>query len=154
MNNEKPKDVLEYRKWLEDKIGIEISEKIQRHYESVADKIKKNFEESKFWIQLSENLKTYDSEYFLEKQYPLFALIDKPKLLIKPFSSFFLKTFRKNIINNENWPKEPKDGWILPYNWFSKINDIVRTYLVVKCTSSNNSDTRPDFVSDSFALSL
>jgi hypothetical protein len=57
---------------------------------------------------------------------------DRPVILIKPFSSFVEKTYRKNILLNKNWPNEPDEGWILPSNWFSRINDIVRTLIQVK----------------------
>jgi hypothetical protein len=53
-------------------------------------------------------------------------------LHIKPWNSFFLKTYRKNVIENKLWPAAPQEGWILPNTWFSKINDIVRTMVVVK----------------------
>lgn len=56
----------------------------------------------------------------------------KPTVLTKPFASFLLKTYRKNVLLNNNWPKEPQDGWILPSNWYSKIDDIVRTLIEVK----------------------
>jgi ppGpp synthetase/RelA/SpoT-type nucleotidyltranferase len=43
-----------------------------------------------------------------------------------------LKTYRKNILDNKNWPNEPNSGWILPNNWYSRINDIIRTLFIVK----------------------
>jgi ppGpp synthetase/RelA/SpoT-type nucleotidyltranferase len=55
-----------------------------------------------------------------------------PELKTKPFDSFLNKTFRKNVVNNIKWPEPPDGGWILPNNWFQHINDMVRTYLVVK----------------------
>ena len=62
-------------------------------------------------------------------------LMIKPEELdldIKGFDSFFLKTGRRNAFENKNWPSEPDGGWVTPENWFSKINDIVRTMIVVK----------------------
>lgn len=35
-------------------------------------------------------------------------------------------------MNNDAFPEEPEGGWIIPENWFLKINDIVRTLFVVK----------------------
>ena len=32
----------------------------------------------------------------------------------------------------KNWPEPPSEGWLLPENWLTKINDIVRSLLVVK----------------------
>jgi hypothetical protein len=132
MCNKKPKDLDGYKKWLEKKHGVEITNRTKIHYESVTSRIKENFEKSDFWIQLTNNLKEFDSEYRLKTGYPLLNSEFKPKLYIKPFDSFLLKTFRKNILENKEWPDEPERGWILPDNWYTKINDIIRTLFVVK----------------------
>ena len=61
---------------------------------------------------------------------------DSPQLQTKSFESFLGKTFRINVLHNKNWPKEPswlnQKMWILPRNWFSRINDVVRACVVVK----------------------
>lgn len=132
MNNDKPKNINEYKKWLKDKHNTEISNRTKVYYESVTTKIQQTFEKSNFWVRLTEGLKKFASEYQLKTQYPLLLNLQKPKLDIKPFESFLLKTFRKNILENEHWPDEPEDGWILPNNWYSRINDIVRTLIKVK----------------------
>jgi hypothetical protein len=56
----------------------------------------------------------------------------EPNIYIKPFDSFLLKTYRKNILDNKNWPQEPQGGWTLPANWYSKIHDVIRTSIAVK----------------------
>jgi hypothetical protein len=132
MTNKKPKDIEEYKKWVEEKHGIKISDRTRTHYESVTIKIKRDFEKSDFWTQLIGSLKEYNEEYLLKTGYPLLATGFKPKLDIKPFDSFLLKTFRKNIIENKRWPDEPEGGWILSNNWYSRINDIIRTLFEVK----------------------
>ncbi len=55
-----------------------------------------------------------------------------PKLCVKPFDSFFSKTFRKNVSENELWPDPPEGGWILPSNWYTRISDIIRTLFTVR----------------------
>lgn len=132
MTNEKPKDIDEYRKWLKEKHKIEISGKTQRYYDSVTSRIKLDFEKSDFWIQLTENFREYDGDYLAETGYNLLSHGFKVDLYKKPFESFLLKTFRKNIIENKCWPDKPKDGWVLPNNWFSRINDVIRTLFEVK----------------------
>ena len=129
-----PKFPKEYIEWLSKKYGEPLSEsKIRTYYESVTSKIKADFETSDFWKYLIENLKEFNSEYELETGYPLFPTPEfRPKLYIKPFDSFLFKTYRKNCLENKNWPDAPKDGWILPNNWYSRINDIIRTLIVVK----------------------
>lgn len=132
MTNKKPKDIDEYKKWLKEKHKIEISGKTQKYYEAVASIIKLDLEKSDFWIQLTENLKEYEGEYLAKTGYNLLTHGFKLELHSKLFESFLLKTFRKNIIENKCWPDAPKEGWILPNNWYSKINDIVRTLFEVK----------------------
>jgi len=128
----KPKNIDEYKKWLKEQHKVEISNRTQTYYESVTSKIKRDLEESNFWIQLTENLREYDGEYLVKTGYHLLAQGFELKLHIKPFDSFLSKTFRKNILENKHWPDEPEDGWLLPNNWYTKINDIIRALLVVK----------------------
>ena len=131
MNGDKPKNIDEYKKWLEEEHDVKISERTSTYYDSVTSKIKSDFERSYFWLRLTEDLKEFDSEYQLKRAYPLLMRFE-PELDIKSFGSFLLKTFRKNILENQHWPDEPEGGWILPNNWYSRINDIIRTLLIVK----------------------
>lgn len=132
MTNKKPKDINEYKKWLKETHGFEISDRTQTHYDSVTSKIEQDLEKSDFWIQLTENLKEYESEYLVETGYNLLTHGFELKLHRKLFESFLLKTFRKNILENKRWPDEPESSWILPNNWYSRINDIIRTLFEVK----------------------
>jgi hypothetical protein len=50
MNNNIPKNIEEYKEWLKEKHGIEISDKTKTYYESVISKIKLDFEKSELWI--------------------------------------------------------------------------------------------------------
>ena len=128
----KPKNIDEYKIWLKENHGVEISEKSKMYYESIITRISNEFEKSVFWSQFIENLKEYDSDYLLNTGYHLLIPNFELKLYVKSFDSFLLKTFRKNILDNKNWPNEPEIGWILPNNWYNKINDILRTLIVVK----------------------
>lgn len=131
MNREKPKNLDEYKKWLADEHKVSIG-RTQTHYESVTAKLKQDFEKSDFWVQIIENLKDYDQEYLSNTGYSLFIGKFEPELKVKPFESFLLKTFRKNVIENRKFPDELEGGWILPNDWYSRINDILRTLFVVK----------------------
>lgn len=135
--SKKPDNIEEYKHWMKNKFNIEISEREKAYYESVTNKIKSDFEKSAFWIHLTENLKKYGEEYLVSTGYNLFtgemtAPDYIPELIIKPYESFLLKTFRHNVIDNNKWPDQPPEGWILPENWLNKINDLVRTLFVVK----------------------
>jgi len=132
MNNEKPQNIDEYKNWLKEEHKSEISDRTKIYYESVTSKIKQAFEGSEFWIKLIGNLRDYDDEYLMRNGYNLLMEGFKPELNIKPFDTFLLKTFRKNVLKNKHWPDPPETEWILPKNWFSKINDIIRTLFVVK----------------------
>lgn len=129
---EKPKNIDGYIKWLKREHEVEITDRTRIRYSTVTAVIKQDYEKSDFWVDLLESLRKYNDEYLLDTGYRLFIHTEKPELKIKPFRSFLLKTFRKNIVDNECYPDEPKDGWILPDNWFSRINDILRTILAVK----------------------
>jgi hypothetical protein len=127
-----PRNIDEYKKWLRTSQDAEITPRIVSYYNSVTSKIKQDLESSDFWTKLVEELREFDSEYLLKSGYPLLVVESPPDLLIKPFESFLLKTFRKNVLENRNWPTEPSGGWVLPGNWFSRVSDIVRTLFVVK----------------------
>jgi len=132
MTNKKPKNIDEYKKWLKEKHEIEITDKTQNYYDSVVSKIKLDLEKSDFWIQLNKKLVEYEGDYLAETGYNLLTHGFKLELHKKTFDSFLLKTFRKNIIENKCWPDEPKDKRVLPSNWYSMINDTIRTLFEVK----------------------
>lgn len=124
----------EYEKWLKDERGSEITNRTKLYYEEVTNTIKGIFQESLLWEKLILNRDLYRDQFLLETRgYDLWSVTSRSvELKIKPYDSFLLKTYRKNILDNKNWSRPPRGGWILPNNWFSKINDIVRTSFVVK----------------------
>lgn len=128
----KPINISEYKKWLKEEHGLSKFNSYEQHYESVANKVLRDFETSKFWETLVSNLKEYDAEYELRFGYQLFQTLDTPQLVVKPFSSFLEKTFRKNVSSNKKWPDSPNNGWVLFDDWYSRIGDIVRTSFVIK----------------------
>ncbi len=133
----KPKNVDEYRKWLKDFLNITVDKKTENHYDSVANKIKTDFEKSKVWTELISRITDINNEYLTLTSYPLLINEFKPELVTKSFSSFFEKSFRKNVVFNKKWrdddnPQPPHGGWSTPENWFEQTNDILRTYFVVK----------------------
>ena len=132
MADSKPETVQEYQKWLCEVRGVEKASMGRTYYESVSNKIFIEFRNSDFWAQLPTQLERLDQKYFLEKGYHLLTSTSRPDVKIKPFESFCSKTFRKNIIENSNWPNEPEGGWLLPDNWYARINDIIRTMFIVK----------------------
>ncbi len=132
MTKKKPENISEYKGWLKECHSIELSDRSRIYYESVANKIRQDLQKSQIWIEIIDHLNDLDGEYLLRTGYALFPPGHQPELYIKPFESFLLKTFRKNILENKNWPNEPYGGWLLPTNWFTKVNDMIRTLFVVK----------------------
>ena len=103
------------------------------YYDSTCLKLIRDLENTDLWKNLSKNLKEYDYEYKkLTNGYSLLLGNDPPSIYKKPFNSLIQKTYRFNVINNTLWPEQPSEGWILPINWFYRINDILRTSIIVK----------------------
>ncbi|MCL0066090.1 hypothetical protein M1N79_04355, partial [Dehalococcoidia bacterium] len=132
--SEKPTNALDYNLWLNEHVGVEITETMRVEYEAATAKMKRDLEMSHFWRQLPENLREYDDQYTVEMRYPLLVYPPEivPELMIKPWNTLVDKTYRANVVKNRNWPNPPEDGWILPSNWYTRINDILRTMIVVK----------------------
>jgi len=132
MNN-KPQEPTEYLEWLKERHEVDITSSTKDHYDYIADTFKRQFEASHFWKQLGANLTQYNDEYYVSHSgYELLAPKTLPDLDTKDFDSFLLKTQRINILENDKWDKPPEGGWLLPDNWYTSINDIVRTSIVVK----------------------
>jgi len=132
MINEKPKNIEEYKEWLKRIHNITITKREITYYESICRDMKEFFIGDTFWKQLNDKLKTYEWDYS-QKNSGYKLLYDTEVILVsKPFKSFFSKTFRRNIIENNNWPNEPYGGWVLPIDCLENINDILRTLIAVK----------------------
>ena len=130
---DKPTTVEQYKLWLREQHNVDVR-RAATHYDSVARKIFGDVEASPCWQALIADLTRMDQAYLVETTYKLFIEGSlTPRLLTKPFESFIVKTFRQNILDNPQWPDKPAGtGWILPPRWFERINDIVRSLLVVK----------------------
>ena len=129
---EKPQNMNDFLKWFKKDRKVTIGSKDRDYYNSVANTVRQDFEESKLWTELLTNLRSYDQEYQVLTGYALFIPGFEPEIKVKSFESFLEKIYRKNVLNNDSWPREPEGNWIIPENWFSRINDIVRTLFIVK----------------------
>ncbi len=131
METQRPKNIDQYKKWLKECHRVEISTRTKTYYNAVTAKVAADFRASDFWQLLTSELEQINQKYYLRTNYYLLES-SPPELQTKPFDSFLLKTFGQNVLRNGNWPEPPNSGWLLPENWFSRINDTVRTYFVVK----------------------
>ena len=128
--NEKKPTMDEYPNWLQQ--FEPFSKSYENYYQTVTLHMKSEFEDSLFWQTLLGNLREYNDEYFQETNYQLIGSSESPQILIKPFESFLLKTYRKNVLDNKNWPEAPQNGWYLPNKWFLQVSDTLRTLIMVK----------------------
>jgi hypothetical protein len=128
----KPEDAKQYNDWLRREHHVDITKRTCNHYQAVARQVKSAFEESALWTELNRQLAEFNRQFFLSTKQDLWVRPTPPQLDMKPFDSFLLKTYRKNVVNNNNWPDPPDGGWLLPPDWFSRVNDIVRTCFAVK----------------------
>jgi hypothetical protein len=129
---QKPADVRAYEEWLRSAHNVDVYGAPRSHYESVTAKVKVDLERSATWRGLVDAMREYGEEYVLTTNYQLFTADAELPLALKPYDSFVLKTFRRNVIDNGQWPDPPAGGWILPTGWFVAINDMIRTSVVVK----------------------
>lgn len=129
----------EYLIWMNRNLKIRNLGAYQIHYERELESIKDRFSNSIFWKTLESQFQEFYDQYLIEEKQLLFSdRLYKPIILTKSFSSLIEKTYRKNVIFNKNWPNQPPEGWITPENWFSRINDLVRTKIVVNYLEGMN----------------
>jgi hypothetical protein len=129
---QKPVDIAAYKAWLATAHGVDISDETRAYYRSVTDRVKIDLEQLAAWQRLARAMSEFGDEYLLQTTFPLFTAEPALPLFLKPFDSFLLKTYRRNVVENGRWPDSPDGGWLLPTNWFGAINDLIRTYVVVK----------------------
>lgn len=129
----KPATKDEYVTWAKKELSIEwLAFRNQRYYEAVSEEMRRQFESGPIWEGFLEQLEEVSSQYLLDTQYQLLPPKPIPSFVTKPYASVIDKSYRKNIINNPNWPDPPTGDWIKPDNCYQKFNDIVRSTIVVR----------------------
>jgi hypothetical protein len=136
-------DVLRaYGIWLRDEHDEELTAITERDYRRTSEHLRSHFERSPFWTEVSSSLLTVNERYRLQTQgYDLLGLPHtqtlaeepfRPRIALKSYESFLLKTLRLNLINSASRRRSKPGNAILPSNWFNRINDVTRTTLYVK----------------------
>lgn len=120
-----------YISWFNEKFSTDLYSKPSQIFGYVIQKLNNDVQECLFWKELQENLENFNDEYYLKNGYQLLRN-DELELFSKSYKSLINKSFRKNILQNDNFPDEPENDWITPENWFYKINDLLRTTITVK----------------------
>lgn len=130
--DKKPSDNEEYRQWLNSKLNVSITTATKTRYESVMSKVKNDLCDSPFWSNFRDVLRKASEKYLAGTGYQLLQTNDPVEISIKPFDSLVDKSFRRNVIENKNWPDPPDGNWVVPENWLSRMNDLIRCCVVVK----------------------
>lgn len=128
----KPQNEKEFIEWLKEELHISIDDRYRFYYETITKQLKTDFENSVFWNKVMSELIEINDKYLVKKGVHLLIPTNRPIIFIKPLDSLIIKVYRKNILNNDNFPAPPINGWITPENWLTQINDIIRTTLTVK----------------------
>lgn len=102
------------------------------YYKQAVLSLQKSLYSSEYWIDFESFLHDVNFEYQQKCHYNLLDSLSCPQIYIKSLDSVIIKAFRKDFLQNSNRPNEPAEGWVLPKNWFLKLNDILRTTIVVK----------------------
>jgi hypothetical protein len=108
---------------------------LKNHYESCTKLAKEQLLKHPFWIELRNSISEWDALYRQESGAEgLYkgTQSDQASLVIKPWDSLLQKAYKKNVIENRNWPEVPDQGWVKHDCWFARVGDILRTQFVCR----------------------
>ena len=129
--SQKPQNEDDFIKWMEAKFEVP-NDHAKSYYDSNAARLLTAFQKHPFWKRIGDQLKEWDIAYYKEKGVHLTTTSELPIVVSKPYTSLLNKAYRKDCLNNKDFPNEPEKGWICPQTWFDKIHDIIRTSFIVK----------------------
>src|SRR5437867_8287689 len=121
---DKPQTVEEHARWLLDVHNVQPATLSQPYFAGFSTQARDASEQSDDWKALASKLTELDQAYEVATRFPLLLTTKVPPLEIKPFESFRGKVFRNNVIDNRGFPGAPRGGWLLPDNWFARVNDV------------------------------
>lgn len=129
---DKPLDITAYLGWLKEELDVSVDKASGTYYQAATRALVDHLKRSTFWRAFIRQLAEFDEEYRARR--PTYLLMERvePEVFVKPFKSVVDKSFRKNVVENENWPNPPGGGWILPDTWLTTIRDIVRASIAAK----------------------
>jgi hypothetical protein len=119
--------------WLERKFPGETIAAARSRFNSASGVALLQLAGSPFWQAVLSRTPEWEDTYFRDTAgFQLFASADRSELVRKSADSLLDKVYRKNVVTNRNWPEAPEGGWITQRNWYTAINDIIRSVFVVK----------------------
>lgn len=140
----------EYTDWYYREFGVDLEDgSAERWYDGVTVDGIRELAGSEFWITLPESLHAWNISFKADHEdYSIFdGTLQPNKIENKSFKSALNKSFRWNVLNNDNWPHPPertpstapksekpdpedKQWWFGPHNWLHDFSDIFRTRLI------------------------
>jgi hypothetical protein len=108
---------------------------LRTHYESCRDRAAEQLIKHPFWIELMSVIQDWDALYKMETGAESLykgSFSEQSKLNKKQWDSVYQKAYRKNVLNNVNWPNEPESGWVAADSWFRHLGDILRTQFICR----------------------
>ena len=75
-----PANENEFKDWLSSALGFEINDKYQYYFDTVTKKLKTDFEESKYWKNILNELPEINDKYFSNKGVNLITQSNIPKI--------------------------------------------------------------------------
>lgn len=131
ISTQKPDSLEKFNPWFEQKFSMRISS-YRNYYDNAIDDLRSQFIKTSFWRKMGECLPEIDDEFLMKKGVKLFSRAELPEVVTKSLKSLLNKAYRKDVLRNNQFPSEPKGGWISQNNWFEEIHDLVRTSFEVK----------------------
>jgi ppGpp synthetase/RelA/SpoT-type nucleotidyltranferase len=122
----------EYFVWLKNYLNVEITSETRMIYEWNIRLAYQEAQDHEFFSGLKEFLQEEDNIYLSQRDTNLLMNTGEIRLYKKSYESVVNKSFRQNVILNNRFSGPPKDGWILPDNWFTRMNDLIRGTIVCK----------------------
>jgi hypothetical protein len=121
----------EYARWMRAVHDVDIDRE-QVRYEAAIEKIISAASVGGFWSEFLAQRSDLAQSYLGDTGFKLFAFHEDERPQGKSWESFLLKSYRRNVLDNANFPEPPSRGWLLPPAWLNDVHDVVRTVLVVK----------------------
>lgn len=130
----KPQTVEEYLKWAKVVLGSSFNgdDRLRSVYDTNSQNILNRVNQHPFFAHFSQNTEAWNVEYEKQTRSKLFTSNGEPKLTTKVYESVVEKTFRRNILLNNNFPDPPDTGWLNYDSVYEHFNDLVRGSLVCR----------------------
>ena len=123
---ERPKNISEYLKWAKDNLDSDFEDSgFKRRYDVNLTTSMTTVSKHKFFLETQTNLENWNQEYSQKTGTMLLMGTQPLQLIQKPYQSAVDKSFRINVLWNDNFPEAPKQGWVTTENIYHYFNDLI-----------------------------